>query len=316
MTPHAIIRSFLASITVTGLWANETCTACCIRLDVKKYIVPSGQTETITPIEQYRRTLLNLPGGNPTTYQVTTGIPLISLTQWRLAMYVGDILKVSSRITLFGGFRYQFQTTPVSATNFAPRVGLSWSADKKNNWVLHARAGLFHDTNIPFYATNVYRLDGIHQQQRTIYSPDFESPLTTTPGSIDVRSIYRFPSSLRELSSLQTHVSIEHKLPKGWHAASTLYWAENWGSLRLRNINAPLIADSNNTATSPDAALQAPRPFAPNENIFEYQNSGHLSGNILVAGADNHSNSRFGVSAVCYWNPGQEPFRHRMCMLH
>lgn len=258
---------------------------------------PTGLMETIKPIDQYRRALLALPGGNPTTYQVTTGVPLVSLTQWRLALYGGDSIKLSPRITLSGGLRYQFQTTPMSAANFAPRVGLSWAIDKKSNWVLHARAGLFRDTNIPPYATNVYRLDGVHQQQRTVYSPDFGSPLSPIPGSIDVSSIYRFASSLRQLSSLQTHVSLEHKLPKGWHAASTIYWAENWGSLRLRNINAPLIADSNNAVASPNAALLAPRPFAPSLNIFEYQNSGHLSGNILVAGADNHSSSRFGFSA-------------------
>jgi hypothetical protein len=40
----------------------------------------TGQTETITPIEQYSRALLNLPGGTPTTYQVTSGVPLVPLT--------------------------------------------------------------------------------------------------------------------------------------------------------------------------------------------------------------------------------------------
>jgi hypothetical protein len=69
---------------------------------------------------------------------------------------------------------------------------------------------------------------------------------------------------------------------------ATLFWAENWGSLRLVNINAPLIASSNNMPPDPLAALLAPRPIAPNENIMQYQNSGHLSGDIFVAGGDRH----------------------------
>jgi hypothetical protein len=55
---------------------------------------PTGQTETIAPIEQYRRALLNLAGGAPTTYQITTGTPLVPLTQWQLGLYAQDSIKL------------------------------------------------------------------------------------------------------------------------------------------------------------------------------------------------------------------------------
>lgn len=38
---------------------------------------PTGQIETVTPLEQYRRALLNLPGGLPTTYQIIAGNPVV-----------------------------------------------------------------------------------------------------------------------------------------------------------------------------------------------------------------------------------------------
>jgi hypothetical protein len=106
----------------------------------------------------------------------------------------------------------------------------------------------------------------------------------------------QFPRSLSQVSSLQSHISVEHTFGHGWHALATVFWAENWGSLRTKNINAPLVGSSNGAAPDPTAALLAPRPIAPNENIMQYQNSGHLSGNILVTGAD-RKGSRLGVSA-------------------
>jgi len=112
-----------------------------------------------------------------------------------------------------------------------------------------------------------------------------------------VKTVKEFPNSLRQLSSLQTHISVEHTFPGGWHAASTLFWADNWGWLRIRNVNAPLVGSNVGMPPDPLAALLAPRPIAANENILQYQNSGHLSGTILVAGADHNGGKHVGISA-------------------
>ncbi len=63
---------------------------------------PNGAATTITPIEQYRRALLSLPGGAPTTYQVTTGIPLVPYAQWRLGLYGQDSVKLMPRLNRYG----------------------------------------------------------------------------------------------------------------------------------------------------------------------------------------------------------------------
>ena len=92
---------------------------------------PTSQTTTITGIDQYRRALLGLSGGEPTTYEVTTGTPLVPLSQFQLSWYAQDVIKMSSHLTVTGGFRYQIETNPSSFANFRPRIGLMWSPDKK-----------------------------------------------------------------------------------------------------------------------------------------------------------------------------------------
>jgi hypothetical protein len=257
---------------------------------------PTGQTTTVTGIEQYRRALLGLPGGSPTTYQLTIGAPLVPLAQWRLALFGQDAVKLVSRLTVILGLRYQIQTSPGSFANFSPRAGLAWAPDKNSTWVIHLRAGIFHDPNPPSYATEVYRLNGTRQQQRTVYSPSYSSPLSPIPGSIQVGTVNQFPRTLDQNSSLQAHIGMEHNFHNGLHVSTTLYWFTDWGELQISNINAPHVDSSVGIPPDPAAALLAPRPGAPNQNVMQYQNSGHSSGNIFVIGGDRNTRERASLS--------------------
>jgi hypothetical protein len=121
---------------------------------------PTGETTTISAIEQYRRAVLNLPGGTPTTFQKNSGTPLVPFTQWRLALYAQDGAKLNDHFTLNAGFRYQLQTAPSSFANFSPRMGMNWSLDKKSTWVVHLRAEPRLLTNLPtddFSLTETHR---------------------------------------------------------------------------------------------------------------------------------------------------------------
>ena len=70
---------------------------------------------------------------------------------------------------------------------------------------------------------------------------------------------------------------------------ATATYAAAWGDQRLVNVNAPLVASEAGTVPDPIAAAMAPRPLTPNLNIFEYQNSGHLDGEVYTAAANQNS---------------------------
>ena len=253
----------------------------------------TGQTTTIGGLEQYRRALLNLPGGTPTSYSIVTGAALVPFAQWQLALYSEDTIKLSSRLLLSGGLRYALQTSPSTYANFAPRAGLAWAIDKRSKTVIHLHAGLFSSVIPEAAATAAYRLNGTRQTESVIYSPSFNAPLVPTGQSLDIATVYAPLANLAEVPSFQSGLGVEHDFPHHWHAQANFYSGESWDQTRSRNINAPLIAGSNDTPPNLAAALAAPRPLAPDENIFQFEDTGHLSGKVVFLGLDQHSYKRF-----------------------
>src|ERR1700733_8150778 len=247
------------------------------------------QQTAISGLEQYRRTLLSLPGGVPTTYNVTQGTPLVPFTQWRVAGYAQDQWTLKPNLSIALGLRYALQTSPGSFENLVPRVGIAWSPDHKQRWVIHARGGLFNGAVTPDVTTEAYRLNGVRQTQTLLYSPSFTQPLVPIPSTIAVATTRQFAPNLGQTWSFQSQLGVEHELPQHWHAQANLFDAQAWDTLRSRNINAPLV---NAGSASP---LLAPRPIAPGRNIFQFEQSGHLHGQVVFLGVDQHSYKRFGI---------------------
>jgi hypothetical protein len=247
------------------------------------------QQTSISGLEQYRRTLLGLPGGVPTTYNVTQGTALVPFTQWRVAGYAQDQWTLRPNLSVAMGLRYALQTSPGSFGNLVPRVGIAWSPDRKQRWVIHARGGLFSSAVTPDVTTEAYRLNGVRQTQTLLYSPSFTQPLVPTPSTIAVATTRQFAPGLGQTWSFQSQLGVEHELPQHWHAQANMFDAQAWGTLRSRNINAPLV---NYSTTNP---LFAPRPIAPGKNIFQFEQSGHLHGQVVFLGVDQHSYKRFGI---------------------
>ena len=262
---------------------------------------PTGATTTITPIQQYQRALQNLPGGAPTTYQVTTGTPLVPYTQWRLGLFAQDTVKLMPRLNITAGLRYALQTSPNTFLNLGPRLGLAWSPDKQSMWTLHVRAGIFNVSLDPTDAAQVNRLNGVRQQQATVYSPQYIHPLTLIPGAIEVGTIWQFTHAFEQIPVGEFAFGVEHDLPHHWHPNAWFTWYSAWGDPRTVNINAPLVQSSVGTPPNPTVALLAPRPGPPNLNIFEYQNSAHNSGSVAYVGIEQKSYKRW-TSNLGFWN--------------
>ena len=247
---------------------------------------PTGQSETISGLEQYRRAILELPGGAPTDFSNVAGTPQVNFTQIQDALFIQDDWKLRPNLHLALGMRYFVQNDPATYSGATPRVGVSWSPDKKATWNLHGHVGLFTGRYGPSDYAEIRRMDGVNRVTSTIYNPscaDLGSSTSCDPfaAATPIHSIRTLRPRLTDLTFAIENLGMTKALPHGWNFSADLYSARIWNYARTENVNSPL----NDSPTGP-------RPGPANLNILQVQNSGQGGGNAEFFSLEQHKLKR------------------------
>jgi hypothetical protein len=176
--------------------------------------------------------------GTPTTFTMNIGNPLIFATQFEFGAFAQTDIKLSNRMLVSPGVRYQIQTHLADRNNFDPRMSLSYQLSKTS--VLRLGAGTFHQTFSIGNFQQLLQLDGTHQTQIVIRNPSFPNPFAgaspeAVPASIRVKSPTLVASYTNNLSA-----SLEKSLKSGATVSIAYDFIRGNHLLRSRNINAPL----------------------------------------------------------------------------
>lgn len=244
----------------------------------------------ISGLEQYRRTLLGLPGGVATQFTITQGTPKVMVNQWLFAGFIQDEWRVRPNVQFNLGLRYEAQTTPTDFGSLAPRLGVSYTPDKKQQWILRGRAGMFYERIADALTLDAMRLDGLQQKQFLINQPAFPDPFLGTTQIQTISTTRRLDGALRPPVSLQMGLEVERQLSGGWRISARQSWTRGWANIRSRNINAPFIE----TGLAPSSAL---RPLGVPEDILQFESSGRTSGQVFFVGVFQTTNKRFSIAS-------------------
>jgi len=252
-----------------------------------------GQTATITSIEQYRRTLLGLPGGVPTQFTISSGIPGVYGGQADLGAFAGDDWRVRPNLTLSLGLRWETQTNIHDWHDIAPRVGIAWAPGAKGKTaaktVLRAGFGMFYDR---FDLSNILtaeRYNGIVQQQYVVNNPDFFPnipPISSLAGFQSIQTIEKLSATLRAPYLMQSAASVERQLPRHTTLAVTYTNAHGLHQLRSTDINAPL------PGTYPANPVY---PYGNPDPIFLMESSGLYNQNQLITNINSRLNANISL---------------------
>lgn len=255
-------------------------------LDASGAAIP-GQLVTLTGAEQYRRSLLHLPGGTPTAFNNVVGDPRVSFDQIRVALYAQDSWKLRPNVQLSLGLRYFLQDHPTTFASATPRLGVAWSPGKNGKWKLDAHAGLFSGQYRSETWAELQREDGIHRITSTVYNPVFGDPLG--PGAPVVHALRTTDPHLTQVTFSTETLGVSRDLPYGLTLSLQESWARAWNYSRTQNINQPLTNDPYGL-----------RPGPANLDVLQLNNSGQGGGNLSFAQVSEHGlkNLNFFVGAV------------------
>ena len=176
--------------------------------------------------------------GKPITFTMNQGDPLIFVSQFEFGAFVQTDIKLSDRLLISPGLRYQVQNHLKDYNNFDPRMSLSYQINKTT--ILRLGAGTFHQTFSVGNFLQLEQLDGVHQQQIVIRNPSFPDPFaggiaSTIPPSLrvmanDLAATYttNLSGSVEKSLNGSSTISVAYDVIRGSHV------------YRSRNINAPL----------------------------------------------------------------------------
>ena len=188
---------------------------------------------------------------------------LRDLSTTQFGMYAQDDMKLSSRVTLSAGLRWEFATAPREANgrlvalpdplhdteptigtllrtekgNLAPRAGIAWTPSSDGRTVVRAGAGIFYDINtLPFVAQTVGGNPPFYGQV-TVRNPAFPNP--ALPASTEL-SLGVPNYDWRTPRLLHYNVAVEREV--GWNSTLTVAYAGSRGYnvVRSGDINAPI----------------------------------------------------------------------------
>jgi hypothetical protein len=239
-------------------------------------------TFTFTSIDQYRDTILNLPGAFPTQFTIAGGDPEAGVKQTDVGLFFQDDWRYSPSLTLSFGLRYENQTNISSMLNFAPRFSFAWAPgagpDTRPKTVFRGGAGIFYERFGESLTLQARRFNGISQQQFIVTDPAIlDAVIFTTAGVTNVppiSALSSLPQTTRTVSqelqapyTFQAAFGIERQLPLNSTLSVSYVHSQTRRLLRSRNVNAPIGG--------------AP-PVPGGGNIFQYESTGRSVQDQLI----------------------------------
>jgi hypothetical protein len=219
---------------------------------------PSQGCETISSIEQYRRTLLfqqmglpaaqvRLLGGGATQFSINTGNPYVHAGGLDAGLFVGDDWKLRPNLTVSLGLRYETQDNISDHADWAPRLGFAWAPGKGTSggqkFVVRGGFGMFYDRFSEQNVLLAQRFNGISQQQYVVPNPDTFPNIPTAAllqGFARIQTVHTISSSMQAPYVIQSALGVERQLPLHTTVALNAIVTHGLHELLSRDINAPL----------------------------------------------------------------------------
>ena len=211
--------------------------------------------------------------GNPITYRVTRGNPLLNADQWELSFFIQNDWKASPRLTLMVGSRYDAQTNMRDHNNLAPRLGFAYALGQAT--VIRGGGGVFYLGMPITIVEDQRRLDGTRQFELVIDNPSYPDPFLSGTVRNTRPSIRRMHSNVRSPYVEVGMISLERTFLTNLFLSASYDYQREYHRIRLRNINAPLdiTAPFPQSCTPAQSANSCVRPDPDRGDIVNVESS-------------------------------------------
>ena len=224
-------------------------------------------TFTFSSLDGYR-------AGTPLTFRVNRGNPISDTNQWELSFFIQNDLKVSPRLSLMYGTRYELQTNLGDRNNIAPRAGLAYALDQAT--VLRGGVGIFHQRMLFNIIEVQRRQDGVQQYEVIIDNPSYPDPSQSGSIRTTFPSVRVIDPSLAVPYNFVSMISYERTFSSTLFVSAAFDLNREVRRPRLRNLNAPMDITSPAPKSCSPGQTRATcvRPIPDRGNILNFESTG------------------------------------------
>jgi hypothetical protein len=227
--------------------------------------------------------------GRPITFRQTTGDPAVNVNQLEFSSFIQADWRANPKLNVGAGLRYQAQQHLHSYHDLGPTFQVAYQP--RMGTVLRAGGRVSYQVFNIGDVENFKRQDGLGHQVETVdLNPSYPNPFF----NLDVRATGTNNASIRTIDSnlaapyiINSALTWEQNLKKGWRFSASFDTARGVHLIRTRNINAPypgtplpidLFNELNSFNPDAQAAARAQvdrmRPLYPNVgNIYQFESS-------------------------------------------
>jgi hypothetical protein len=226
-------------------------------------------------------TLANFLTGvyNNAGFTQTFGTTVVSQRNPNLGVYAQDEWKVSRRVTLNAGLRYDLQfidTIDTDSHNVSPRVGLAWSPFDSRHTVVRGSAGLYFDrvplravANAILSADNTTDLANLRQTSVSLSpmqagAPVFPNILASAVSSSALFNLTTMDPHMQNAYSRQASLEIEQQLGLGSTVSVGYQYTRGLNLVISVNQNVPTcVAAGTNNGCRPISTYANNSQYSP-----------------------------------------------------
>jgi hypothetical protein len=225
-----------------------------------------GGTFTFSSLDSYS-------AGKPLTYRVTRGNPLLETDQLQLSFFDQNDWKVTPRLTLMLGARYDVQTNMRDHNNLSPRLGFAYALGRAT--VIRGGGGIFYLPMEIAAFESQRRLDGTRQFEIVIDNPSYPDPFQAGTLRKTFPSIRVMDPNVEMPHVGVAMASFERTFLTNLFISASYDYQREYHRLRLRNLNAPLdiTAPSPRSCRADQSAETCVRPDPGRGDVLNMESS-------------------------------------------
>ena len=138
------------------------------------------------------------------------------------------------------GLRYEWQNNLSDKNNFSPRVGFSWSPQKKGQTTFRGGIGLYYNWLKTSELSTILSREIDQPRELIILNPGFPDPLSGGVNQERVNSFWRRSPELKNPHVMLASIGVARRIGKSTYLRATYAFERGVHQFRSRDINAPL----------------------------------------------------------------------------